>query len=85
MWVFPDHFISIMWNAVTTLGENKVIKHPFSHTSFCETQWCHLVKTRLYKTHSPYFIILASSVKTKEAKVMSFTKYLKINILASEQ
>ena len=32
---------------------------------FCETQWRHWVKTRLYKDPPPYFIVLASSVKTK--------------------
>ena len=62
---------------------------------FCETQWRHSVKTRLYNTPSPilhsvkrsdvtrwkqghiiplppYFIALASSVKTKEVKVIKF-------------
>ena len=39
---------------------------------FCETQWRHSVKTRLYKTPPIYFIVLASSVKTKEVKVIQF-------------
>ena len=40
---------SILWNAVTSLGENKV---------------------SLYKNPPPYFIVLASSVKTKEVEVI---------------
>ena len=32
----------------------------------------HSVKTRLYKTPPQYFIVLASSVKTKEVKVIDF-------------
>ena len=62
---------------------------------FCEKQWRHPVKTKLYNTPSPilhsvkrsdvtrwkqgyirppppYFIVLASSVKTKEVKVIEF-------------
>ena len=62
---------------------------------FCETQWRHSVKTRLYNTPSPilhsvkrsddtrwkqgyirplpiYFIVSASSVKTKEVKGIEF-------------
>ena len=39
---------------------------------FCGTQWRHSVKTRLYKTPPPYFIVLASSVKIKEVKVIEF-------------
>ena len=35
---------------------------PLPHTSFCETQWRHSVKTKLYKTPPPYVIVLASSV-----------------------
>ena len=38
--------LSYTWNAVTSLGENKVIQHPLPYTSFCETQWRHSVKTR---------------------------------------
>ena len=34
--------------------------------------WRHSVKSRLYKTPPPYFIVLASSVKTKEVKVIEF-------------
>ena len=40
---------TILWNAVTSLVENKVINTP-----------------------PPYFIVLASSVKTKEVKVIEF-------------
>ena len=40
--------------------------------SICETQWRHSVKKRLYKTPPPYFIVLASSVKTNEVKVIEF-------------
>ena len=47
----PPYFI--LWNAVTSLGENKVIKHPLPHSSFCDTQWRHSVKTRLYKIPFP--------------------------------
>ena len=43
----------ILSNAVTSLGENKVIYHPLPHTSFCETQWRHSVKTMLYKNPPP--------------------------------
>ena len=54
-------------------------------TDICETQWRHSVKTRLYNTPSPIlhlmkrsdvtrwkqgYIRLASSVKTKEVKVI---------------
>ena len=45
---------------------------PLSHTSFCETQWRHSVKTRLYKNPPTYFIVSASSVKTKEVEVIEF-------------
>ena len=45
---------------------------PPPHTSFCETQWRNSVKTRLYKTPPPYFIVLASLVKTNEVKVIEF-------------
>ena len=48
---------------------------PLPHTSFYETQWRHSVKTRLYKTPHPYFIVLASSVKTNEVKVIEFHRY----------
>ena len=65
----------ILWNTVTSLGENKVIYYPLPHTSFCETQWRHSVKTRLYKNPPEYFIVLASSVKTKEVEVIEFHRY----------
>ena len=42
---------------------------PPPHNSFFETQWRHSVKTRLIKNPPPYFIVLASSVKTKEAVI----------------
>ena len=45
---------------------------PPPHTSFCKTQWRHSVKTRLYKNPPPYFIVLASKVKTKEVEVIKF-------------
>ena len=57
---------------MTSLGENKVIYYPLPHTSIYETQWRHSVKTRLYKNPPPYFIVLASSVKTKEVEVIEF-------------
>ena len=47
------------------------------HTSFCDMQWRHSVKTRLYKT-PPYFNVLASSVKTKEVKVIEFHRIIVI-------
>ena len=50
---------------------------PPPHTSFCDMQWRHSVKTRLYKT-PPYFIVLASSVKTKEVKVIEFHRIIVI-------
>ena len=50
-------------------------------TEFCETQWRHSVKTRLYKNPPPYFIVLASSVKTKEVEVIEFHKIRKSTIL----
>ena len=72
-WQFlrPYHNAAILWNAVTSLGENNAISDPLPDTSFCETQWRHSVKTRLYKTPPPYFIVLASSVK-KKIKVIEF-------------
>ena len=39
---------------------------------FCETQWCHSVKTRLYNKFPPYFIVLVSSVKTNDVEVIEF-------------
>ena len=72
--LYFSSFNYILWNAVTSLGENKVILHPLPHTPFCETQWRHSVKTRLYKNPPPYFIVLASSVKTKEVEVIEFSK-----------
>ena len=50
-------------------------------TEFCETQWRHSVKTRLYKNPPPYFIVLASSVKTKEVEVIEFHRIRKSTIL----
>ena len=49
---------------------------PLPHTSFCETQWRHSVKTRLYKNPPLYFIVLASSVKTKEVEVIEFHRII---------
>ena len=50
-------------------------------TEFCETQWRHSVKKRLYKNPLPYFIVLASSVKTKEVEVIEFHRIRKSTIL----
>ena len=52
--------------------KTRLYKIPLPHTSFCETQWRHSVKTRLYKNPPPYFIVLVSSVKTKEVEVIEF-------------
>ena len=46
--------VPILWNAVKSLCENRVIWQPLPHTSFCETQWRHSVKTRLYENPLPY-------------------------------
>ena len=40
--------------------------------TFVHVQWRHSVKTRLYKNPPPYFIVLASSVETKEVEVIEF-------------
>ena len=52
-YITPPLSCFILWNAVTSLGESTVIYHPLSHASFCETQWRHSVKARLYNTPSP--------------------------------
>ena len=65
-------WVGILWNAVTSLGENKVIYHPLPHTSFSETHWRHSVKSRLYKNPPPYFFVWDSSAKTKEVEVIEF-------------
>ena len=44
-----------LWNAVTSLCENKV---------------------SLYKSPSPYFLVLTSSVKTKEVEVIKFHRIM---------
>ena len=54
--------------------KTRLYNTPFPQTSFCETQWRHSVKTRLYKNPLSYFIVLASSVKTKEVEVIEFRK-----------
>ena len=36
------------------------------------------MKTRLYKTPPPYFIVLASSVKTKDVKVIEFHRIYRL-------
>ena len=46
------------------------LKKPLPHTSFCETQWLHSGKSRLYKNPPSDFIVLASSVKTKEVELI---------------
>ena len=41
------------------------------HTcEFCETQWRHSVKTRLYNTPSPYFILWNAVTALGENKVI---------------
>ena len=52
--------------------KRRLYNTPLPHTSFCETQWRHSVKTRLYKNPPQYSIVLASSVKAKEVKVIEF-------------
>ena len=37
---------------------------------FCETQWRHSVKTRLYKTPPPYFILWNAVTSLGENKVI---------------
>ena len=66
----PVLSIAILWNAVTSLGENNVIEHPLPHTSFCETQWRHSVKTRLYNTPPLYFILWNAVTSLGENKVI---------------
>ena len=63
----------------------QVYIRPLPHTSFCETQWRHSVKTRLYKTPPPYYIVLASSVKTKEVKVIEFHRIFRILLPKGKQ
>ena len=67
-------FPSFVKRSEVTLWKQSYIT-PLPHTSFCETQWRHSVKTSLYKNPPPYFIVLASSVKTKEIEVI-FTEYI---------
>ena len=49
------------------------------------------MKTRLYKNPPPYFIVLASSVKTKEVEVIEFRrfrstkKYMFFNMAVTER
>ena len=71
----------ILWNAVTSSVKTSPYNTPPPpHTSFCETQWRHSVKTRLYiyKNPPPYCIVLASSVKTKEVEVIEFHRILSV-------
>ena len=49
--------------------------------NFCETQLRHSMKTRLYKNPPPYFIVLASSVKTKEVEVIDFHRIQCLHII----
>ena len=44
-------------------------------------KWRHSKKTRSYKNPPPYFIVLASSVKTKEVEVIEFHRIRKSTIL----
>ena len=39
---------------------------------FCETQWRHSAKRRLYNNPPPHFIVLDGSVKTEEVEVIEF-------------
>ena len=67
------HLLAILWNAVTSLGENKVITPPPPPPYFI--LWnavTSLGDRRLYKNPPPYFIVLASSMKTKEVEVIEF-------------
>ena len=57
----------------------KQVKHPLPHTLFCETQWRPSVRRRLYKNSLPYFIVLASSVKTNEVEVIEYHRSLNTN------
>ena len=61
--------------------KTRLYNTPLPHTSFCGTQWRHSVKTSLYKNPPPYFIVLASSVKTKEVGVIEFHRIRKSTIL----
>ena len=56
---------------------------PLPHTPFCETQWRHSVKTKLYKTPPPDFIVSVSSVKTK-VKVIEFHRIVYCRIYREE-
>ena len=69
-WRYSSLLISGKRSDVTQWKHGDVT--PLPHTSFCETQWRHSVKTRLYKNPPPYFIVLANSVKTKEFEVIEF-------------
>ena len=40
---------------------------------FCETQWRHLVKTRLYKNLPTYFIVLAIVLAILTEYIISFS------------
>ena len=70
---FCKHYL---WYSVkrsdVTRRKQGYITPPPPHTSFCETQWRHSVKTKLYKNPPSYFIVLASSVETKEDEAIVF-------------
>ena len=57
---------------ICILSINMTTFEKFSEMLFCETQWRHSVKTRLYKTPPLYSIVFARSVKTKEVMVIEF-------------
>ena len=44
--------------------------NPSWNVKFCETQWRHSVKTRLYKTPTPYFILWNAVTSLGENKVI---------------
>ena len=91
---FGDFSVNVLsWN----FGKAIFYSNPNSLENFCEKQWRHSVKRRLYKTPSPilhsvklswrhsvktrlyrspplYFVVLASSVKIKEVKVIEFRR-----------
>ena len=64
---------SVKRSDVTRWKQGYIIP-PLPHTLFCETQWRHSVKTRFYKNPPPYFIVLASSVKTNEVEAIEFRR-----------
>ena len=68
---FPSIVISKVHQIITGSAPQ------YDECLFCETQWRHSVQTRLYKNPPPYFIVLASSVKTQEVEVIEFHRILR--------